>query len=331
VRPVSEEDLAVLQADYPVYRIWREITPGRDRYVVRSLLPGLSPHTVVTDDLGELRDLLQPAGGPELAAFTTATANIARMYAHWLGGKDSFEADRAAADAILTLFPEVADVARANRAFLARAVRHVARQGVRQFIDLGAGLPATPNVHEIAREKVPDARVVYLDRDPVVLTHARALLAVDDNIGVVAGDIRDPARALASLALARVIDAGEPVCVLLGSVLHFLAADEADEAVAAFRAWMAPGSYLIISAGTSTGTDPELLRQLQAAYAGTAPVTARTAAEITAWFGGLTLARPGVVDVWAWRPDSILQPAQSRARMLVGVGRKPAAGSGWPI
>ena len=235
VRPVSEEDLAVLQADYPGYRIWREITPGRDRYVVRSLLPGLSPHTVVTDDLGELRDLLQPAGGPDLAAFTTARANIARMYAHWLGGKDSFEADRAAADAILTRFPEVADVARANRAFLARAVRHVARQGVRQFIDIGAGLPASPNVHEVAREQVPDARVVYIDRDPVVLTHARALLAVDDNIGVVAGDIRDPARALASLALARVIDPGEPVCVLLGSVLHFLAAEEADEAVTAFR------------------------------------------------------------------------------------------------
>ena len=321
----------MLQADYPGYRIWREITPGRDRYVVRSLLPGLSPHTVVTDDLGELRDLLQPAGGPDLAAFTTARANIARMYAHWLGGKDSFEADRAAADAILTRFPEVADVARANRAFLARAVRHVARQGVRQFIDIGAGLPASPNVHEVAREQVPDARVVYLDRDPVVLTHARALLAVDDNIGVLAGDIRDPARALAGLALARVIDPGEPVCVLLGSVLHFLAADEADEAVAAFRAWMAPGSYLVISAGTSTGTDPELLRQLQAAYAGTAPVTARTAAEITAWFGGLTLARPGVVDVWAWRPDSILRPAQSRARMLAGVGRKAATGSGWPI
>ena len=94
---------------------------------------------------------------------------------------------------------------------------------------------------------------------------------------------------------------------------------------------MAPGSYLVISAGTSTGTDPELLRQLRAAYAGTAPVTARTAAEITAWFGGLTLARPGVVDVWAWRPDSILRPAQSRARMLAGVGRKAATGSGWPM
>jgi O-methyltransferase involved in polyketide biosynthesis len=328
---VSRDALAVLRDDYPGYKIWREITPGRERYVVRSLISGLNPHTVVTDDLSELRELLQPAGNPDLVAFTTARANIARMYAHWLGGKDSFEADRAAADAILERFPEVADVARANKAFLARAVRHVARQGVSQFVDIGAGLPASPNVHEIAREEQPDARLVYLDRDPVVLTHARALLAVDDNIAVVAGDIRDPARALADPALARLVDAGEPVCVILGSVLHFLAADEADEAVAVFRRWMAPGSYLVISAGTSTGTDPELLRQLQAAYGDTAPVTGRTAEEITAWFDGLSLARPGVVDVWAWRPDSIQRPAQSRARILAGVGRKPAAGNGWPM
>jgi hypothetical protein len=324
---VSRNELAVLRADYPGYKIWREVTPGRERYIARSLHFGLNPHTVVTEDLSELRDVLEPAGNPDLPAFTTARANIARMYSHWLGGKDGFEADRAAA-AVLDRFPEVADVARANRAFLTRAVRHVARQGISQFIDAGTGLPASPNVHEIARETAPDARVVYVDRDPVVLTHARALLAVDDNIAVVAGDVRDPARALADPALTGLIDAGEPVCVILGCVLHFLAADEADEAVAVFRRWMAPGSYLIISAGTSTGTDPELLRQLQAAYGDTVPVTGRTAEEITAWFDGFSLARPGVVDVWAWRPDSIQRPVQSRARILAGVGRKAAAVNG---
>src|SRR5712691_13050934 len=140
-RAVSRNELAVLRADYPGYKIWREITPGRERYIARSLHCGLNPHTVVTEDLSELRDVLQPAGNPDLPAFTTARANIARMYSHWLGGKDSFAADRAAADAILDRFPEVANVARANRAFLARAVRHVARQGVSQFIDAGAGLP----------------------------------------------------------------------------------------------------------------------------------------------------------------------------------------------
>jgi small ligand-binding sensory domain FIST len=173
--------------------------------------------------------------------------------------------------------------------------------------------------------------VVYVDHDPVVLSHARALLAVDANVGVVAGDIRDPARMLADPALTRVIDAGEPVCVLLVSVLHFLAAGEADAAVAVFRRWMAPGSYLVISAGTSTGTDPGLLRQLQAAYGDTAPVTGRAAGEIEAWFDGFSVARPGVVDVWAWRPDSIQRPARSRARILAGVGRKAAAGHIWPL
>jgi SAM-dependent methyltransferase len=329
---VTREDLATVRADYPGYQIWREITPGRDRYVARSLLPGLNPHTVVTADLSELRGVLEPAGAvPDLAAFTAARANIARMYDRWLGGKDNFEADRAAADGVQERFPEVAEVARANRAFLARAVRCVARHGVSQFIDAGAGLPASPNVHEIAREEAPDARVVYVDHDPVVLSHARALLAVDANVSVVAGDIRDPARMLADPALTGLIDAGDPVCVLLVSVLHFLAAGDADEAVAAFRRWMAPGSYLVISAGTTTGTDPELLRQLQAAYGDTAPVTGRTAAEIEAWFDGFSLARPGVVDVWAWRPGSIQRPARSRARMLAGVGRKPATGNGWPM
>jgi O-methyltransferase involved in polyketide biosynthesis len=327
---VSEDDLATVQGHFPGYRIWREVFPGRDRYIVRSLLPGLSPHTLVTDDLAELREVLQPVR-PRPEAFTTARANVARMYAHWLGGKDSFEADRSAADSVLERFPEIAEVARANRAFLARAVRHVAQQGVRQFVDFGSGLPASPNVHEIVREHVPDARVVYLDHDPVVLSHARALLATDEHIGVVAGDLRNPPEATADPALAQLISNTEPVCVILGSVLHFLAAEEADSAVAWFRRWMAPGSYLVISAGTSTGTDPELLQELQAAFGDTAPVTGRTAGEIAAWFDGLAVARPGVVDVWAWRPDSLRRPVQSRARILGGVGRKPVAGTGGSV
>jgi hypothetical protein len=320
---VNGSALATLRADFPGFKIWREVTPGRKRYVARSLHFGVNPHTVITADLSELRAALEPAWDPNAVAFSTARANIARMYAHWLNGKDAYQADRDAANTVLKQFPEVADIARANRAFLARAVRHAARQGVCQFIDAGSGLPDSPNVHEIARETAPDARVVYLDRDPVVLTHARALLAVDDNIAVMDGDIRDPAPVLVDPAMAKVIDPGQPVCVILGSVLHFLAAGEADESVALFRSWMAPGSYLIISAGTSTGTDPEFLRQLQVAYQDTTPVTARAAGEIQAWFDGFSLARPGVVDVWAWRPDSIVRPVPSRARMLAGVGRKP--------
>jgi hypothetical protein len=164
---------------------------------------------------------------------------------------------------------------------------------------------------------------VYVDRDPVVLAHARALLAVDDGVGVVAGDIRYPAGFLADPALSGVIDSGKPVGVLLASVLHFLPAAQADAAVAALRDWMPSGSYLVISAGTSTGTDPELIHCLQDAYGDTAPVTGRTAAEIETWFAGLSLIRPGLVDVWAWRPDTLRRPASSRARVLAAAGHKP--------
>ena len=327
---MSEEDLAAVQADFPGYRIWREIFPDRDRYIVRSLVPGLSPHTLVTDDLAELRNVLEPVSPLQPEEFTTTTTrpNVARMYAHWLGGKDSFEADRMAADSVLVKFPEVAEVARANRAFLARAVRHVAEQGVRQFIDFGTGMPTSPNVHEIAREHVPGARVVYLDYDPVVLSHARAIQAIDENIDVVAGDLREPAVSMTDPALRRLISRAEPVCVILGCVLHFLTAEQADASVEWLRQWMVSGSYLVISAGTTTGTDPELLQHLQAAVGDAAPVTGRTAGEIEAWFDGLAVARPGVVDLWDWRPDSHRRPVQSRARILAGIGRKSLTGSG---
>ena len=145
---------------------------------------------------------------------------------------------------------------------------------------------------------------------------------------MVAGDIANPAAVLADPALTSLIDLTEPVGMLLASVLHFLPADQADTAVAAFREQMAPGSYLVISAGTATGTDPALVRSLQAAYHGTAPVTGRTEPEIAAWFDGLTLARPGLANVWAWRPASLpcqAQTWQARARFLGGVARKPAS------
>jgi hypothetical protein len=247
------------------------------------------------------------------------------MYSYWLNQKDHYETDRAAANKVLEQFPEVAQVARANRAFMTRAVRYLADQGITQFIDIGSGLPASPNVHEAARTVTPGARVVYVDRDPVVLAHARALLAVDDKVGVVAGDIADPERLVADVGSAGVIDTGRPAGVLLISVLHFLTAAEADAAVALVREWMGPGSYLVISAGTSTGTDPELIRLLQEVYGDTAPVTDRTEAEILAWFDGLTLVEPGLVDVWAWRPDTWRRPATARARFLAGVGHEASA------
>ena len=223
------EDLAVLQAEFPAFRIWEEQMPGRVRYVARSRTDGVNPHTVIAADLDEMRGALQPslAVSSDERSFSTAEPNIARMYAYWLQGKDHYAADRAAAGRVLEQFPEVAEVARANRSFVTSAVRYLADQGITQFIDIGSGLPASPNVHETARSITPGARVVYVDLDPVVLAHARALLAVDENVGVVAGDIRDPAGLLRAVASTGVIDSIRPTGVLLTSLLHFLTAAEA--------------------------------------------------------------------------------------------------------
>lgn len=269
----DELELACLREQFPGFRIWREETWGRTKYIARSQQAGLNPHTVVTGDLGELRTALGAAPEPPGQPSGSGGPSIARVYDRWLGGKDNYQADRYAADTVAAQFPEVALVARANRQFVARAVAHVAFRGITQFIDVGTGLPAMPSVDAIARKTQPGARVAYVDNDPVVLCHARALLAGRPGVAVVAGDLRQPGAILGSPDLRGLIDLRQPVCVILASVLHFVTAPEADAAVAAFTAAMAPGSYLICSAGTSTGTSPALIARLQAAYQATTVVT----------------------------------------------------------
>jgi O-methyltransferase involved in polyketide biosynthesis len=323
----APDPLLALQHEFPRYRICQEATCGRVRYVARSLEHGLRPHTVITDDLEEMRAALEPSQYAALIPFSPDVPNVARMYDYFLRGKDHLAADRAAARAILRDFPEVEQIARANRAFQARAVAFAAARGITQFVDLGAGLPTVPATHDTARAICPDARVAYVDHDAVVVAHARALLAVDDKIAVIPADLRDAGAVLTDPGLISVIDLEQPVCILLVSVLHFLRPRQADLAVAAYRQAMAPGSILVITAGTCTGTDPALIRSLQAAYHHTAPVTGRTQGDITAWFTGLTLAPPGLTDVAAWQPDSPRPPDRlppSRGRFLAGVAVKPA-------
>ena len=178
--------------------------------------------------------------------FDPAMPNTARVYSRLLGGKDHFPADRAEADLLLEIYPPLAEMVRENRAFIAEAVTWAASRGVGQFIDLGAGLPASPAVHQTARAVLPGARVAYVDLDPMVLSHARALLA-GPGVAAVAADLRDPAAVLADQELRAVIDPAEPVCVILGAVLHFLDADTAREVTAGYARLIAPGSYLVIS------------------------------------------------------------------------------------
>ena len=317
------DELARVEADFPHYRFWREAARSRTRYVARTRYGGVNPHTVVTTDLAELRAALHDAPAQPQAVASHAAPNIAGMYNRWLGGKDNGAADRTAAADVLTEFPEVAQVARDNREFVIRAVAHVAAAGISQYIDIGTGLPAAPAIHHIARHADPGARVCYVDNDPVVVAHARALLADGPGITVLDGDMRQPHTILAAPELRDVIDLGQPVCVILASVLHFAEPGQADAIVAALTTAITAGSYLIISAGTSTGTDPELISRLQAAYQGTTVVTGRTEGEIAGYLTGLDLLPPGLTDVQNWRPDH--RPhAPASARILGAVARKPA-------
>jgi S-adenosyl methyltransferase len=237
--------------------------------------------------------------------------NLARMYDYWLGGKDNFTADREAAAGLAAAIPQLPLLARENRRFVGRAVRFCARAGVTQFLDIGSGLPTVENVHEAAGEVTGDVRVVYADSDPVVVSHARALLATERTRAVRA-DLTSPGEVLAAAAATGLVDFARPVAVLLAGVLHHVP-DEADPAgaVARLRAAVAPGSYLVIShaqlaAGHMAGTKPtsQTGREIAAAHAGAPRGNGtRTREEIAAFFGGLTLVEPGLAEVWDWRPE----------------------------
>ena len=276
-----------------------------------------------------MTDQADQAGGIARAhKFDPSRPNVARVYDYLLGGKDHFAADRQAAQRLIAALPNAAAMAKANRTFLAAAVRHVARQGIAQYLDIGAGLPTSPSVHECARAIIPGARVAYVDSDPVAVTHAQALLATGDGVVAAEGDAREPEAILADPGLAAVIDLNEPVCLLLVSMLHFLTADEADMIVGTFRQRMVPGSYLIISQGNASRPPREAV---QDAYGSGITLTGRPAGEIAAYFDGFDLVPPGLVPVAEWpaaQPDAwppprqAAQPTSPQAGMLAGVGRK---------
>jgi S-adenosyl methyltransferase len=274
------------------------------------------------------------AAGPEEIAgacgFDPNKPNAARIYDYLLGGKDNFAADREAAAQLVRALPDAALVAKANRAFLAAAVRYVAGRGIGQYVDIGAGLPTSPNVHQCARAAVPGARVAYIDNDPVVVTHARALLATDPLVTVISKDAREYGALLDGPELGAFIDLTKPVCVLFVSMLHFMPEAEADAAVAAFRERMAPGSYLVISTGVANERNTSAEEQVQAAYGSDTVLTGRPPSEIAAYFGDFDLVPPGLVPVTEWPVDATDEPqfpvlravpsAPAKAAMLAGIG-----------
>jgi hypothetical protein len=250
--------------------------------------------------------------------------SVARMYDFLLGGKDNFAADREAAAKLVELVPDAQKIARDNRDFMVRAVRFLADAGVAQFIDLGTGIPTSPNVHEIARKTVPGARVVYVDHDPVVLAHSRALLATDEGVIAVKADFRDPAVVLADPGVSRLIDFGRPVAVLFLSVLHFIG-DEEDPGgiVAGFRDRLPLGGYLVISAITSEGMQQGVAAGASDLYRSAhTPAVARSREQFMKFFAGCELEPPGLVKVVDWRPDPATDTTPTQVHMLGGVGRK---------
>jgi hypothetical protein len=251
--------------------------------------------------------------------------NVARIYDYLLGGKDNFASDRQAAMELMSAVPNIVMVCRHNRQFLKRAVRFLAGQkGIRQFIDIGTGLPAQGNVHEIARDIDPDTRVLYVDNDAVVVSHAQALLADAPTVVAINRDLRSPRGIIGHPACQELIDLDKPVAILLIAILHFIP-DDADPCgiVGELKAAMPSGSYLVISHATGDEVPAEVTDQARELYSrANAPAAPRTREGIMRFFDGLKMTGPGLVDVSAW-PTSARNPDLERTIFLAGAGRKP--------
>ena len=252
--------------------------------------------------------------------FDPTTPSIARVYDYLLDGKDNFTVDREVAQRMMAVAPLTAEVTRENRQFLARAVAWAANRGITQFIDLGCGLPTAPNTHETARAISPGAWVAYLDNDAVVLSHLHALAAKGNpGVTVVDGDVREVTTVLGAVAAG--IDLSAPACLLMGFLLHFFAPEAARDLVARYVAALAPGSYVVLSAGRA---DAEAAKAGFSTYSsGAAQVYNHSVPDFVSFFGALELVPPGVVDAREWRPDweqaVHLRPRDGQA--IVGVAR----------
>jgi hypothetical protein len=246
--------------------------------------------------------------------------NAARMYDYYLGGSHNFAADRAAAERVKAAIPQAVEVARANRFFLHRAVRFCLDEGVDQFLDLGSGIPTAGNVHEIARERSAQARVAYVDNEPVTVASAEALLADDPLATITKADVRDPEAVFSAPGVRDLLDFSRPITLLTVAVLHFVP-DEDDPVGLAqkYRARLAPGSFHVLTHGTADH-DPDEVRELGGVYRNTAnPVTARTRAEVAAILEGTDLVEPGLVDATEWRPEDTI--GDQYRGMWAAVGR----------
>jgi hypothetical protein len=273
--------------------------------------------------------ILAVAGDPgrPLPEINVTVAHPARVYDYLLGGKDNFAADRALGDAVAKAMPSAREMVRANRAFLSRAVRYlVTEAGVRQFLDVGTGIPTAGNTHEVAQAVAPESRIVYVDNDPIVLAHARALMTSDPAgaTACIQADLRDPDTILADPALRRTLDPGEPVALMLIAIQMYIGDEEDPRGlVSALMDALPSGSYLTITHPTADFSPDEVAGAAAATEQGGISFTPRRQAEVAAFFDGLGLVDPGVVPILAWHPEGA-PPDDPRAAYYYGaMGRKP--------
>ncbi|MHA6759278.1 SAM-dependent methyltransferase [Streptacidiphilus sp. PAMC 29251] len=257
----------------------------------------------------------------------TGVAHPSRVYDFLLGGKDNFPADRAAGEAMLALGDEARTAARANRAALQRAVRHVAGLGIDQFLDIGTGIPTAGNTHQVAQQVNPDARVVYVDNDPIVLAHARALMSGKGHgaTKVLQADLREVEAILDSEEVKALIDFTRPVALLLVAVLHFIPdGDDPHGIVARLLKALPSGSFLVLTHGTSDVLTEEEKAKVDSAYSKVSSMLQlRTRGDIARFFTGLDLVEPGLVLAPFWRPDTEPPQGSDRIGILAGVATKP--------
>lgn len=283
-------------------------------YIAEAQRPEVQPRFAQAQTAERLRAKLSVP----VKCFTTATPSIARVWDVLLAGKDNFAVDRDQADKLLGAFPRAAELARESRQFQARAVTYVARCGIRQFLDLGCGLPTAPNTHETAQDVQPEALVVYADNDEQVLTHAESILAKTSGVLPIAADLAYPEEILYDWRVRQHLDFYQPICLILAMTLHFFDADTARALIAQYVAGLPYGSYLIVSVGQLEGEmGAELSKQYSAGR-----LHHHNCATVTSVLEGLRLVEPGVTEARTWRAPAFSPDHGRRGHIWAAVGRK---------
>jgi hypothetical protein len=311
--------LETLRLEFPFHAISMQTIGDRLFYLAEATSSQVQPRFAQAESTDRLRAKLSTP----VREFTTAEPSIPRVWDALLGGKDNFAADREQAAKLLSVFPHAGQLARESREFQRRAVSFVATAGVRQFIDIGCGLPTTPATHEVAQQVQPGSVVVYVDNDELVMSHAHNLLARAPGVVAVAGDLAHPDEILYDWRVRQVLDFRQPIAVVLTMSLHFFDAETARTICARLIDGIAPGSYLIVSAGHLDGqTGQQFTDQYQAGH-----LRHHTREDIAGFLAGLELIKPGITEARAWRAPVLLTGQPPRGHIWAAVARKPERGS----